>query len=215
MNNETYNVQSECEQYAQDALTELLETADYDLEAARESVSDWAHKTADSHEWAIYYYNAAQVIAQNNTDDGEQWLEEIYDEPYSGCRTIGDVHTRLAYAVMYCALQDAMAEALDNAPVWTVGSNLPGFMPDNSPDSFTDWAEARDTLWENIDARADEFDEEADAFEDSRGSQDTVVRARADAAELRELLPLINALKPDSEFGATAAGIHYFLDKTQ
>ena len=75
--------------------------------------SDYCHEVVDGHQWVIYYYQATQLCCNVDTDEGEQWLADIWETPYHGCSTIQDCHTRLAYACLYVAVQEEVYNLLE------------------------------------------------------------------------------------------------------
>ena len=190
-----YNIHIEAQRLAQDMAAGLVERYG-SKQAALDSLSDDAHEIVDGHQWVIYHHHAAHLIANNGTDDGEDWVCDIHGSPpYEGCTTIGDIHERLAYGMLYLALVDALYEAVDALPVYAVGTNVPGYMPDNTPEVFSDWEAARNALLLMAE------DDSADAADTPQGD------------ELEHLVVAILMLREGSEFGATVAGRHYFLSQ--
>jgi len=84
-------------------------------EALRESrqyggeTQDMIHESCDGHEIAIYYHKAIQFCADNDTDDGESFLEDCGGIAQPG-DTFGAIACRIAFATLYCAALDALAE---------------------------------------------------------------------------------------------------------
>jgi hypothetical protein len=95
------NLYTEAKAMAQEALEQV---AEYGGDA-----SDYIHQACDGHEVAIYYHKAIQFCADQNTSDGEDWLEDIGSLCKSG-DTFGDIACRIAFATLYCAAMDALAE---------------------------------------------------------------------------------------------------------
>lgn len=76
---------------------------------------DAIHEYADQSEHVIYTARAIAICGNCNTDDGESYLEDIYEKPFDGCETFAEVCTRLAYAVLYCAIRDALQELIEES----------------------------------------------------------------------------------------------------
>lgn len=84
---------------------EALEEANGDFEEAREYI----HQSCDGHEVAIYYGKAIQFCAEQNTSDGEQWLEDCGGIVQPG-DSFGQIACRIAFATLLCAAEEALAE---------------------------------------------------------------------------------------------------------
>jgi len=95
------NIYKEAQDIAREALTEC----DGDYDAAR----DMIHQICDGHEVAIYYGKAIQFCADQNTSDGEQWLEDSGGIAQEG-DTFGQIACRIAFATLLCASEQALAE---------------------------------------------------------------------------------------------------------
>ena len=50
----------------------VLEEKEYGTDAQQ-----MLHEMCDGHEWVVYTYNAFQVCAECNTDEGEDYLEDL------------------------------------------------------------------------------------------------------------------------------------------
>jgi hypothetical protein len=92
---------------------EIFEQSD-DLDAA----IDMAHQKADGTEWVIYYAKAHELCAKCNTDNGEQFLEDVghpetvtYDS-LAVSIAYGEIYSRIAQAVQ--GLYE-MAEEIEGA----------------------------------------------------------------------------------------------------
>ena len=114
------NLYTEAKRIAQDAIEESRE---YGGDA-----SDYIHQYCDGHEMAIYYGKAIQFCADHDTSDGEEWLEGI-DSLCKAGDTFGQIACRIAFATLYCAAMDVLAELESEADEWT-GSPCPDD-PDN------------------------------------------------------------------------------------
>ena len=91
---------------AKEYAEELIREANGDFEQAREEAFGYV----DSSEHVIYTARAISICANCYTDEGEEWLEEVYENPFEGCTTYSEVNTRLAYAVLYQAVLAAIGE---------------------------------------------------------------------------------------------------------
>lgn len=90
---------------AREIATEALRECDGDFEAAR----DFIYQTCDGHEVVIYYGKAIQFCADQNTNDGEQWLEDCGGVVQPG-DTFGAIACRIAFATLLVASEEALAE---------------------------------------------------------------------------------------------------------
>lgn len=95
------NLYSEAKEIAQQAFDESRE---YGADA-----QDILHQICDGHEVSIYYHNAIQFCADNDTSEGESWLEDIGGIAQPG-DSFGAIACRIAFATLYCAAQEALAE---------------------------------------------------------------------------------------------------------
>ena len=68
---------------------------------------DFIHQSCDGHEVSIYYHKAIQFCADQDTSDGEQWLEEI-GGIVRNSDTFGAIACRIAFATLYCAACEAL-----------------------------------------------------------------------------------------------------------
>ena len=85
---------------AKEYAEELVKEHGGDFEAAIEA----AHDYVGSSEHVVYTARAISICSNCHTDEGESWLEEIYEKPFDGCESFADVCTHLACAVLYCAV---------------------------------------------------------------------------------------------------------------
>lgn len=88
--------------------SEALEQA----EGCFDTAQDYLHQTCDGHEIAIYYHKAIQFCAEQNTSDGEDWLEDCGGIAQEG-DTFGTIACRIAFATLYVRAQDALYEMQD------------------------------------------------------------------------------------------------------
>ena len=70
---------------------------------------DFIHQSCDGHEVSIYYHKAIQFCADQDTSDGEQWLEDIGGIAQEG-DCFGQIACRIAFATLYCAATEALNE---------------------------------------------------------------------------------------------------------
>ena len=71
-------------------------------------------RSCDGHECAIYYYKGIQFCAEQNTDDGEEWLEDCGGIAQPG-DTFGAIACRIAFATLYYAAIEAFDELISEA----------------------------------------------------------------------------------------------------
>jgi len=95
--------------------TEAREIAQEAIEQVgrdREECDDFIRQTCDYHEVVIYYHKAIQFCAEQNTSDGEEWLEDIGGIAQPG-DSFGQIACRIAFATLYCAAVEALDELLE------------------------------------------------------------------------------------------------------
>lgn len=97
-----YILQKEAESIAKDA----IEECGNDLDAIQEHI--W--QTVDGHQWVIYYYQAIQLCANCNTDEGAQFVEDLGMETGS----FEVMATRIAFGELYNRAMQASQEAIDS-----------------------------------------------------------------------------------------------------
>jgi hypothetical protein len=84
---------------------EALDQAEGDFDTAR----DYLHQTCDGHEIAIYYHKAIKFCADQDTSDGEAWLEDCGGIAQPG-DSFGQIACRIAFATLVCAAEEALYE---------------------------------------------------------------------------------------------------------
>jgi hypothetical protein len=84
---------------------EAWEETDKDLDEAQ----DFIHQSCDSYEVAIYHHKAIQFCADQDTSDGEQFLEDCGGIAQEG-DSFGQIACRIAFATLYCAAMEALNE---------------------------------------------------------------------------------------------------------
>ena len=79
----------------------------------QDDAMDIANQYADGSEWVIYYGKAHQLCQHCDTDEGEQWLEDIGQ----GCEdmTYDKWASAIAYAEILVRLQNAINELYEEA----------------------------------------------------------------------------------------------------
>jgi hypothetical protein len=79
-----------------------------DVEAIAESVIqrehegedryDALHEEVDGSQWIIYYYRAGKCLQFSSNEDAI--FDDMGDEAFKGCASMGEIHTRAAYYAM-------------------------------------------------------------------------------------------------------------------
>jgi len=92
---------------------------------------DAVHEVVDGHQWIIYTYQAQMLCCGVDTTAGVDWLCELNSEPFAGCDTLGQVHTKVAYAALYEAVLTATETLLD-----TIGTVLTALGDDFTEDEI-------------------------------------------------------------------------------
>ena len=95
------NLHKDAQAIAVDALAE----SDGCFETAR----DYIHQSCDSYDVSIYYHKAIQFCADQDTSDGEQWLEDCGGIARDG-DCFGQIACRIAFATLLCAAESALYE---------------------------------------------------------------------------------------------------------
>jgi len=96
------NLHKEAELIARDAWTE----SGFDEDTAREYI--W--QSCDGHEVAIYYHKAIQFCSEQNTDEGEQWVEDC--DGFTKGMSFGDMACRIAFATLLCTCEEALSDII-------------------------------------------------------------------------------------------------------
>mgnify|MGYP000485559665 CR=1 FL=1 len=78
----------------------------------RDELEQLIHESCDGHEVSIYYGKAINFCATQDTNDGEQWLEDCGSLVQAG-DTFGGIAARIAFATLYCACERVLDETLD------------------------------------------------------------------------------------------------------
>jgi len=90
---------------AQDIAREALRYG----EGCFDSAYEYLHDTVDGHGVSIYYGQAIQFCSENDTSDGEQYLEDCGGIAQEG-DSFGQIACRVAYATLLCCAQKALQE---------------------------------------------------------------------------------------------------------
>lgn len=98
------NLYTEARRIAQDAIAQAKEYGGDEQE--------YIHQDCDGHAIAIYYGQAIDFCATNDTNPGEEWLEDCGGIAQPG-DTFGVIACRIAFATLYVAAQEALAELQD------------------------------------------------------------------------------------------------------
>ena len=78
----------------------------------RDELEQFIRESCDGHEVAIYYGKAIEFCATQDTNDGEQWLEDCGTLVQAG-DTFGGIACRIAFATLYCACERVLDETLE------------------------------------------------------------------------------------------------------
>tara|TARA_R110000824_G_scaffold400866_1_gene609597 strand:- start:7049 stop:7372 length:324 start_codon:yes stop_codon:yes gene_type:complete len=95
------NLYTEAKEIALEAWNE----SGFDIDTAM----DFIHESCDGHEISIYFYKAIQFCADQDTSEGEQWLEDCIGIAQKG-DTFGSIACRIAFATLLVATQEALHE---------------------------------------------------------------------------------------------------------
>lgn len=110
--------------YKQDANIIARELMYYNSDFTQEELSEAYYERIHEHaDNAVIYYDDAQAIIDSawGSDEraAEDYLAGIWGNgPYDGCESMNDCRARLAYALVYCALEEAACDACDAAWEW-------------------------------------------------------------------------------------------------
>ena len=96
-----FNLYKEAQEIAQDA----WEESNGDIDSAM----DFVFQTVDSHEISIYYGKALAFCTDQNTSEGESYLEDCGGIAQEG-DSFGQIACRIAFATLLCASQKALYE---------------------------------------------------------------------------------------------------------
>jgi hypothetical protein len=78
----------------------------------RDELQQFIYESCDGHQIAIYYGKAIEFCATQDTNDGEEWLED-YSTLVQAGDTFGGIACRIAFATLYCACERVLEETLE------------------------------------------------------------------------------------------------------
>ena len=78
----------------------------------RDDAMDFLHQSCDGHEVAIYYHAGIKFCADNDTSDGEQYLEDCGGISQPG-DSFGQIACRIAFATLLVAAQYELDQFID------------------------------------------------------------------------------------------------------
>lgn len=87
---------------------EAWQESEFDLDTAMEFI----HESCDGHEISIYYHKAIQFCVDQDTSDGEDWLEDCGGIAQDG-DTFGSIACRIAFATLLVRSQEMLQEIAD------------------------------------------------------------------------------------------------------
>lgn len=99
----TYTLDLLCKGYAEDIVAQCGQASEMwdrdTLTSLQNNADEWAHQYADSSEHVIYYHKALQIVANCNTDQGEQFVEDMgekYDDirKHASAVVYGEIYSR-------------------------------------------------------------------------------------------------------------------------
>jgi hypothetical protein len=97
------NLHNEAKSIANEAWLE----SEHDEDEAR----GFIHQSCDGHEVAIYYHKAITFCAEQNTNSGEDYLEDMGGMVQPG-DSFGQIACRIAFATLLCASEDALRDII-------------------------------------------------------------------------------------------------------
>ena len=111
-----YEYWKEVEELAEMLVTEQMDYADNDREAAEEAINDHAlHETIDGHQWIIY--NAYNLDVIKWSDNADYYADNFGGDDLAAVMKEGGldrVHTVVAFFAMYADVQDKLESAFDD-----------------------------------------------------------------------------------------------------
>jgi hypothetical protein len=93
---------------AKSIVTEAIEQVGLD----RDDLQAFIHQSCDGHQVAIYHGKAIEFCATQDTNDGEEWLEDCGSIVQDG-DTFGSIACRIAFATLYVACETILEETLN------------------------------------------------------------------------------------------------------
>ena len=98
------NLYKECKSIVDEA----IEQFGIDEDSLQESI----HQSCDRHEVSIYYHKAIEFCTEQDTSDGEQWLEDCESLTVQG-DTFGSIACRITFATLLVECERILAETLE------------------------------------------------------------------------------------------------------
>ena len=102
---------TEAKEIAADALAELMRQQGHMLctDDLYDQAREYVWQTCDSHEVSIYYHAGIRFCADQNTSDGEEWLEDCGGISQDG-DSFGQIACRIAFATLLVASEEVLHE---------------------------------------------------------------------------------------------------------
>lgn len=135
--------------------------------------------------------DAISTLADEIESEHDEAMPEIH----------GAFSDLLTHALGMVDWREIAEHYINDVDVFSAGWNMPGCMPDNPPGLFIDCSDARMHI-------SDAMNREAESFEDDIAEND---QYSAKTHELEEAS--LAVLKGSGEYGATVAGMHYFVTR--
>lgn len=98
---------SNIDQRIKEMASEIIEQSD-----TLDDAMDLCHEYADSLDTVIYYHKAIQFCANENTERGESFIDDTGG--FGECKTFSEIACQLAFAEIYCRLQEQVQEVWEN-----------------------------------------------------------------------------------------------------
>ena len=99
------HLHTECEAIVSEAIEQLGTDCE-------DSLREFLHESCDGHEVSIYYGKGIEFCATQDTDDGEDWLEDCGGIVQPG-DTFGAIACRIAFATLLCECERILTEKLE------------------------------------------------------------------------------------------------------
>ena len=106
------NMYIEAQSYAKDLIQEAIEAGMTTEQEIEEYAFDLVPAFCDGLGCVIYYHQAIEFCARNNTNEGEQWLEDCGGIAQPG-DSFGQIASRIAYATMTVAIEQEIREQVE------------------------------------------------------------------------------------------------------
>lgn len=161
----------------------------------------WTERTQELVQEAVQ--DASDADADDIRSDAVSTLaSELENDHDEAIPDVSGVFSDLLGHALGCVDWREIAEHyVNDIDLYSAGWNMPGCMPDSPPVVFADADDARMYV-------SEQMDRDAESFEDDIAEEDTY---SAKTAELEKAS--LECLKGSGEYGATVAGMHYFVTK--